>query len=156
MSENSTPDLMRVVRFSIALSFASLAGFMASIRQINPHARFAFDWIVIVALVAGWFFGAWFTRTFLPQDADAIHEEDELKRRARLTKLGFFGLLPCGAILLGMVFLVGDASSAKQYDYFFGFTAAVVFLTALGWILHRVVRFFEEKSEEEVPGDKKD
>lgn len=146
MNENSTPDLMKVVRFSIALSFGGLSGFVASIRQINPHARFAFDWIVVLALVAGWFFGSWFVRTFLPLDAETLSAEDEKRRRTRLGKLGFFGLLPCGAILMGMVFLIGDASSEKQYDYFLGFTAAVVFLTALGWILHKVVNFFEEKS----------
>ncbi len=155
MSENSTPDLMKVVRFSIAMSFAALAGFMSSIRQINPHARFEFDWIVVLALVFGGLFGAWFTKAFLPEDADKINEEDELKRRARLTKLGFFGLLPCGSILMGMVFLVGDASSQKRYDYFFGFAGAVVFLTALGWVLHRVVKFFEENSEEH-PEERKD
>lgn len=121
---------------------------MASIRQINPHARFAFDWLVVLALVFGWFFGAWICRAFLPAGEEVISEADDKQRRARLSKLGFFGLLPTGAILLGMVFLVGDASSKKQYDYFLGFAGAVVFLTALGWILHKVVRFFEEKSGE--------
>jgi len=146
MSDNLAPDLMKVVRFSIALSFMGLAGFMSSIRQINPHARFEFDWIVVLALGFGWFFGSWFTRAFLPQDADMINEEDDRKRRSRLAKLGFFGLLPSGAILMGLVFLVGDASSKKQYDYFLGFALAVVFLTALGWLLHKVVTFFEGKS----------
>jgi hypothetical protein len=152
MSENSAPDLMRVVRFSIALSFTGLAGFMSSIRQINPHARFEFDWIVVLALGFGWFFGAWFSRTFLPQNADALSEAEERRRRSRLAKLGFFGLLPSGAILMGLVFLVGDASSQKQYDYFLGFALAVVFLTALGWLLHKVVSFFEGKSGEAEDG----
>lgn len=155
MSENSTPDLMKLVRFSISLSLAGLAGFMASIRQINPQARFAFDWLVVLALIFGWFFGAWFGRTFLPLGDEVVSEQDDETRRSRLSKLGFFGLLPLGAILLGMVFLVGDASSKKQFDYFLGFAGAVVFLTALGWILHKVVNFFEEKSGE-APEERKD
>lgn len=155
MSDNSAPDLMRVVRFSIALSFAALAGFVGSIRQINPHARFEVDWIVLLAVVGGWFFGRWLSRTFLPEDDQPLSEEDEARRRGRLVKLGFFGLLPCGAILLGLIFLVGDASSGKQVDYFLGFAGAVVFLTALGWLLHRVVRFFDDKPEE-LPGQKEE
>jgi hypothetical protein len=150
MSENSTPDLMKVVRFSVSLSLAGLAGFMASIRQINPHARFAFDWIVVLALVFGWFFGAWFCRAIFPVEGEVLSEEEDKRRRSRLSKLGFFGLLPTGAILLGMVFLVGDAPSEKQYAYFQGFAGAVLFLTALGWILYKVVSFFEGKSEEQV------
>ncbi len=156
MSANSASDFMKLVRFSIALSFAGLSGFMSSIRQINPHARFAFDWIVILALVFGWFFGAWFTKAFLPQDEKAVSDEDEKLRRGRLAKLGFFGLLPSGAILMGLVFLVGDASSKKQYDYFLGFAGAVVFLTVLGWLLHKVVNFFEGMSDGEAPEEKKD
>jgi FtsH-binding integral membrane protein len=156
MSANSTSDFMRLVRFSIALSFAGLAGFMSSIRQVNPHARFEFDWIVVLALVFGWFFGAWFTKAFLPQDEKAVSEEDDKVRRGRLAKLGFFGLLPSGAILMGLVFLVGDASSKKQYDYFLGFAGAVIFLTVLGWLLHRVVSFFEGMSDAEAPEEKKD
>jgi len=156
MSANSASDFMKLVRFSIALSFAGLSSFMSSIRQINPHARFAFDWIVILALVFGWFFGAWFTKAFLPQDEKAVSDEDEKLRRGRLAKLGFFGLLPSGAILMGLVFLVGDASSKKQYDYFLGFAGAVVFLTVLGWLLHKVVNFFEGMSDGEAPEEKKD
>lgn len=148
MSEKSAPDLMKVVRFSLSLSFAGLAGFMSSIRQINPHARFAFDWIVVLALVFGWFFGSWFSKAFLPEESETLSKENEDARRGRLAKLGFFGLLPSGAILMGLVFLVGDASSEKQYDYFIGFALAVVFLTALGWVLHKVVNFFDDKSVE--------
>jgi hypothetical protein len=145
MNANSTPDLIKVVRFSVAMGFSGLAGFMASIRQINPHARFAFDWIVIVALVVGWLFGYQMCRVVLPVGDAPEHLTDE-KKRSRLIKVCFFGLLPCGVILLGLFTLVKDASNDRQFDYFLGFSGAVVFLTLLGYMLTKVVAFFEGSS----------
>ncbi len=146
MNTNPAPDLIKVVRFSVAMGFSGLAGFMASIRQINPHARFAFDWIVVVALVLGWFFGYQMCRVVLPS-GEAPEQLTDEKKRSRLAKVCFFGLLPCGVILLGLFTLVRDASNARQLDYFLGFSGAVVFLTLLGYMLTKVVAFFEASSE---------
>jgi len=146
MNANPAPDLIKVVRFSVAMAFSGLAGFMASIRQINPHARFAFDWIVVVALVLGWFFGHQMCRVVLPAGEVPEVLTDE-KKRNRLAKACFFGLLPCGVILIGLFTLVHDAPNGRQFDYFLGFSGAVVFLTLLGYMLTKVVAFFEASSE---------
>ena len=152
MNSNSTPDLIKLVRFSVGMGFSGLAGFMASIRQINPHARFAFDWIVVIALVLGWFFGHQMCRVMLPsgEGTETLSQE---KKRSRIVKICFFGLVPSAAILAGLFALVHDASNQRQWDYFMGFTGAVIFLTLLGYMLTKVVAFFEQNSVSEAQKD---
>jgi len=69
------------------------------------------------------------------------------KKRNRLAKVCFFGLLPSGVILAGLFTLVGGSSNTHRFDYFLGFTGAVIFLTLLGYMLTKVVAFFEASSE---------
>lgn len=149
MNENTAPDLLKVVRLSIALGFGGLAGFIASIREVNPHVHFVFDWVVALAIGFGVYFGLLLCRTFLTS-TEETEQADEKRRKGRMIKLTFFGLLPCGAILMGLIFLVRGASTSRQLDYFVGFAGAVVFLTVLGWVLYRILGFFEQNSEDSL------
>jgi hypothetical protein len=58
-----------------------------------------------------------------------------------------FGVVSVLATLAGFVYAMKDVAGEELRDVMEGTAMAVVALGIVGWLLRRVVRFFEEQSE---------
>lgn len=151
MKTNTTPasnvrGFDFVVKFASALSLGIMAGFIAAVRQVNPELRYAFDWIVVLAGVVTaalvWWFCAW-----------ALNAEAKADAGGQITRkhwrwLGWFALITLSGTALGFVLAVIPLSPERRSDIIQGTGMAIVFLTILGFIYWRVMRFFERDSVE--------
>lgn len=119
----------KLVIWVSTFSIAALAGFLASIKQINPAVSFQFSALSVIAFFVGG------TLTFV-----FVHSvlSPNKKHRALLV------LIVAVAALLGyFAFGIKNVSSENRMDVTVGTAIAVAVLAFLGWVLWRVSRFFE-------------
>lgn len=122
-------DFEKLVVWVSTFSIAALAGFLASIKQINPAVRFQFSALSVIAFFVGGALTFVFLRSVLSPTK---------KHRALLV------LIVAVAALLGyFAFGIKNVSSENRRDVTIGTAAAVAVLAFLGWVLWRVSRFFE-------------
>lgn len=118
--------VIRVSTFSIAV----MAGFLASIKQINPAVQFRFSILSVVAFLAGGAFTALFLRFIL---------------KGRQHKRGLFVVAVAIACVLGyFLFGIKNVSPDSRRDVTIGTGIAIAVLSFAGWLLWRVAKFFEE------------
>lgn len=130
-SENSrqSRDFEKLVIWTSTFSIAVLAGFLASIKQVNPAVRFQFSALSVIAFFVGGALTFVFVRSVLSPNK---------KRRALLV------VIVAVAALLGyFAFGIKNVSSENRRDVTIGTALAVAVLAFLGWVLWRVSRFFE-------------
>lgn len=119
----------KLVVWTSTFSIAVLAGFLASIKQVNPAVRFQFSALSVIALFVGGALTFVFLRSVLSPNK---------KRRALLV------MIVAVAALLGyFAFGIKNVSSENRRDVTIGTAIAVAVLAFLGWVLWRISKFFE-------------
>ncbi len=128
-------NLLSVVKYSSAFSLGTLAAFLCSIREVNPHVRFGLSFLTVLAFILGAALSWALWRTVLDSGAQT--------RRNHV----FFAFLSA-IMVLGTVasYLIALASvpSRRLHEIMTGATAAVIVLTLLGILFWRVTRCFED------------
>jgi peptidoglycan/LPS O-acetylase OafA/YrhL len=126
---NDERDFEKLVIWVSTFSIAVMAGFLASIKQVNPAVQFRFSIFSVLAFIAGGALTALFLRFILNGNR------------------GRKGLLVVGvaiACVLGYFFIaIRDVPPDTRRDVTVGTVAAVIVLSFLAFVLWRVTRFFE-------------
>ncbi len=133
-------QLMRVVQASVALSLGAMSAFFFSVKQVNPSIRFEFTVSTVIGFVAvasfswmAWQVIAWTGRG----------------RKSQVVWLAVFTTLLCVGTVAAFAYGLRNVSSERQKDFAAGAALAVAVLTGLGFVLWRLMRFFERASERE-------
>ncbi|HLX72163.1 MAG TPA: hypothetical protein VKV04_21300 [Verrucomicrobiae bacterium] len=139
-ADKDSRDFEKLVIWVSTLSIAVMAGFLASIKQINPAVQFQFTIFSVFAFVAGGGLTAIFLRFIL---------------KGNKSRKGLLVVAVAIACVLGY-FLIGikHVSSDNRQDVIIGTAAAVIVLSFLGFVLWRMTRFFESDQQENRDGDK--
>ena len=122
--------------FSIAL----LAGFLASLKQVNPAIQVRFTVGSAVAFVLGGILTALYLRLILKAD----------KRRRSFLVGGAAVVCVLGYFLIG----IADTSRENRSDVTIGTAIAVAVLSCVGFVLWRLTRFLEAdqaENQDDVP-----
>lgn len=119
----------KLVIWTSTFSIAALAGFLASIKQVNPAVLFQFSALSVIAFFVGGALTFVFVRSVLNANK---------KRRTLLVVI-----VTVAALLGYFAFGIKNVSSENRRDVTIGTAIAVAVLALLGWVLWRVSRFFE-------------
>lgn len=117
--------VIRVSTFSIAV----MAGFLASIKQVNPALQFRFSVFSVIAFIAGGALTALFLRFILKGN----------KGRKGLLVVGVAIACVLGYFLIAIKHVPAD----NRRDVTIGSAIAIAVLSFLGLVLWRVIRFLE-------------
>jgi hypothetical protein len=140
-----TPDLWAVVApASAAASVGTLAGILASLRQINPDLQFRWDMLSLGAGLAGaasaWALGRGLWRLGRHQLPPVV-----AARLGRQVVGGFIGL----GVVVFLCFAVaaGGLPDQRRREMIAGAVLALLVLGAVGWTLLRLARLFGSPDE---------
>lgn len=122
-------DFEKLVLWASSFSIAVLAGFLASIKQVNPAVQFRFSALSAVAFVLGGVLTAVFLRLVLRSNS----------RRRALFVFGAAVACVIGYFLMGLK----NAPQENRRDMTIGTVIAVAVLSFVAWLLWRVSRFLE-------------
>lgn len=137
-SPNSERDFLRLLQWCGAACLGLTAGFVQSLKSVNPSVRFEFSvWTLLafaVVTAAAWYV---MERVFFR----ALMEG---RRPPVKLAVGFFGLLTVGTIGAFALALRG-VSSERQHDMAVGTLWAVLALSIVGLAFWKVVQFLERE-----------
>ena len=119
----------KLVIWVSAFSIALTAGFLASIKQLNPAVQFQFSAVSVVAFVLGGIVTLAFLRAVL--GGNKRHRTLWVVVAAIVCVLGYF------------LFGIKESAQENRSDVIIGTAIAVAVLSFVGWLLWRVVKFFE-------------
>ena len=148
----SEHDFLRLVQWAGAGSLGLTAGFVESIKSVNPTVRFELSlWTLLVsAAVAG---ASWYVaeRAFFRALAEGRKPPVKLV-------VGFVVLLSVGTVA-GFVLALRGVSTERRHDVAVGTLWAVMTLSIVGYAFWKVVQFLERdaaKTDAEAQKEKSD
>ena len=128
-------DFQKLVVWASSFSMAVLAGFLGSLKQVNPAILVRFDAVSAVAFVLGGIITAIFLRIVMKAN----------KRRR--------GVLVVGAAILSVLgyftLAIKDTAHENRSDVMVGTAIAVAVLSCVAFVLWRLTRFFEADKPED-------
>jgi hypothetical protein len=119
----------KLVMWVSPLSIAVMAGFLASLKQVNPAIQFHFSAFSLIIAVAAGIFTALFLRIVL--HGNKRHRALLVVAAAIISTLGYF------------LFGIKNAAQENRTDVTIGTAIAVTVLSFVAWLIWRVGRFFE-------------
>jgi Co/Zn/Cd efflux system component len=134
-------DFEKLVIWTSAFSIAVMAGFLASLKQVNPAIQLRFSAVSVVAFIAGGVLTALFLRVVLHAS----------KRRRTFLVLGAAIASVVGYFLIG----IADTASENRSDVTIGTVIAVTVLSGVAFVLWRVGHYFESEQPEDTMPDEK-
>lgn len=133
---NPPPDTSRegrlfekLVLWVSAFSIAVTAGFLASLKQVNPAVIIHFNAVSVIAFLLGGAITFWFLRVVL--GGNKRHRALWVIVAAIVCVLGYF------------LFGIKNAAQENRSDVTVGTIIAVAVLSFVGWLLWKVSRFLE-------------
>lgn len=129
-------DLLTVVKFSSAFSLGTMAAFICSIREVNPHLRFALDFVTALAFVLGVGLSWALWRALL---------ESSLENPRTRRWIGFLLGVVVAGTLAGYGYAIASLPQGRFREMVIGTTAAVIVLSLLGTLFWKVARSFESE-----------
>ena len=135
-------SLVLVVHFASALSLGTLAAVIYSVKAVTPQIRFAFSIATLVAFAVAVLgsIAFWYLVFAL---SDPGSEQNALRRRARQAWFRVLATLLILGLIFGFIYPLRGFSREKVSEIGFGSGVALGFLTVLGLIFWRVVRYLE-------------
>lgn len=131
-------DFEKLVIWTSTFSIGVLAGFLASIKQVNPAVHFQFSVLSVVAFLLGGALTFLFLRSVLGKNT---------RHRALLVAIA-----AVAAVLGYFAFGIRHVSSDNRRDVTIGTAIALVVLSFVGWLIWRVAKFFES----DQPNDRRE
>ncbi len=122
-------DFEKLVLWVSTISIAAMAGFLASIKQVNPAVQFRLSAVSVVAFLAGGALTFVFLRFILAGNA----------RKRGLLVVAVAILCVLGYFLIG----IKDVLPENRRDVIFGTAPAVAVLSFVAFLIWRVGKFFE-------------
>ena len=122
-------EFEKLVMWVSSLSIGVMAGFLASLKQVNPVIDIRFPLAPVVAFIIGTIVTALYLRVVL---------RAEKRRRAPLV-VGAVIVCVLGYFLIG----IKDSSHENRSDVTIGTIAAVLVLSFVAFVLWRVALYFE-------------
>jgi peptidoglycan/LPS O-acetylase OafA/YrhL len=122
-------DFQKLVMWASSFSIALLAGFLASLKQVNPTIQIRFTIGSAVAFVLGGILTALFLRLVLKAD----------KRKRPYFIFGAVVACVAGYFLMG----IANTSQENRSDVVVGTVAAVLVLSFVALVIWRLTRFLE-------------
>jgi peptidoglycan/LPS O-acetylase OafA/YrhL len=122
-------DFEKLVVWVSTFSIAVMAGFLASLKQVNPAIQIRFDAVSVAAFILGGVSTAVFLRIVLKAN----------KRRRALLVVGAAIVCVLGYFLLG----IKDTSRENRSDVTVGTAIAVAVLSCVAVVIWRLTRFLE-------------
>jgi peptidoglycan/LPS O-acetylase OafA/YrhL len=133
-------DFEKLVMWASSFSIALLAGFLASLKQVNPVIQIRLTISSGVAFVLGGILTALYLRLILRAN----------KRRRTLLVVGAVVACVLGYFAMGIM----DTAQENRSDVMVGTVIAVTVLSFVAFVLWRVVRYFEaDAAEPERPDE---
>jgi Na+/proline symporter len=151
MSDDITPskqsknerDFERVVTWASALSMAITAGFLVSLKQINPTIIIRFSLLTVVA-----FFAAGFLTVLFFQWLMRRANSEKSSGQSRLWGI-VIAIVALGTFAGCVIFAIRNVSFQQQKDVIIGTSLAAVVLTFVGVFCWRIVRWLEASDKEQ-------
>ncbi|MEY2466349.1 MAG: hypothetical protein QOD03_870 [Verrucomicrobiota bacterium] len=151
MSDDITPpdqskhshDFERVVTWASALSMAIAAGFLASLKQINPIIIIRFSLLTVMA-----FFAAGILTVLFFQWLMRRANSEKPTGQNRLWGI-MIAIAALGTFVGCVVFAIRNVSFQQQKDVIIGTSLAAVVLTFVGVLCWRIVRWLEASDEKQ-------
>lgn len=141
-SSHGDRGLIWVVQISSALSLGVLAGLLYSVKAVNPVIRFEVSFATGVAFALAAVASVCFWHVvFKLQGSEG--NGDVAGNRRHKARLWLLAALLAVSLVFAFIYPLKDFSSEKVKDISFGAALALCFLTVLGLIFWRVVRFLE-------------
>jgi len=128
-------DFEKLVVWVSTFSIAVMAGFLASLKQVNPAIQIRFDAVSVVAFVLGGVLTAVFLRIVLKAN----------KRRRTLLVVGAAIVCVLGYFALA----IKDTAHENRSDVTIGTAIAVAVLSSVALVLWRVIHYFEADPSDE-------
>jgi len=128
-------DFLRVVKYGSALGLAGTAAFVASIRQLNPVARFELDWIVAVAFVV--------TGAGVITGWKLLFGEGDTARAPQGRRFAVAAFLLGSATVASFAWSLKDLSPEKRNQVAIGALTGLAAVSVVGVIVWRLVCFLE-------------
>ena len=132
-------DFEKLVMWASSFSIAVLAGFLASLKQVNPSIVFRFSVGSVIGFVGGGVLTALFLRIVLHGDK---------KRRALLVVAAAIA-----SVVIYFLFGIKNTSRENRSDVAVGTVIAVMVLSLVAWVLWRLARFLEADQQQNRDGE---
>ena len=132
-------DFEKLVVWTSSFSIAVLAGFLASLKQVNPSIVFRFSAGTVIGFVGGGVLTALFLRIVLHGDK---------KRRALLVVAAAIA-----SVVIYFLFGIKNTSRENRSDVTIGTVIAVTVLSLVAWVLWRLARFLEADQQQNRDGE---
>jgi Na+/proline symporter len=151
MSDNPTPsnqsknerDFERVVTWASALSIAIAAGFLVSLKQINPTIIIRFSLLTVIA-----FFTAGILTVLFFQWLMRRANSEKPSGQGRLWGI-IIAIAVAGTFIGCVIFAIRNVSFQQQKDVIIGTSLAAVVLTFVGVLCWRIIRWLEASDKEQ-------
>jgi len=128
-------DFEKLVVWVSTFSIAVMAGFLASLKQVNPSIQVRIDAVSVVAFILGGVSTAVFLRIVLKAN----------KRRRAFLVVGAAIVCVLGYFALA----IKDTAHENRSDVTIGTAIAVVVLSSVALVLWRVIHYFEADPSDE-------
>jgi peptidoglycan/LPS O-acetylase OafA/YrhL len=128
-------DFEKLVVWVSTFSIAVMAGFLASLKQVNPAIQVRIDAVSVVAFILGGVSTAVFLRIVLKAN----------KRRRALLVVGAAIVCVLGYFALA----IKDTAHENRSDVTIGTAIAVAVLSSVALVLWRVIHYFEADPSDE-------
>jgi hypothetical protein len=137
-------DLLRIAGFSTALGLGFMAASVQAYTWDAAGLRFRFSLFTVIAFVAGALVGWYYWRT-VSQMIYANENGTPPERRAGARKFTIFSILLFAFAIGSYVYRLRLVPSGKAAEVAEGLVMAFVAIGIVGFLLWRVVRFFEKE-----------
>ncbi|HAV62783.1 MAG TPA: hypothetical protein DCY13_10495 [Verrucomicrobiales bacterium] len=129
--------LKLVIQRALGLSLGAMAGFIASVRQVNPEIVFRLDWRTVLATLFGAWMGLIFWRVIPGERSTGSRGLNRW-----LPLILWLGVMT-GGTLFGFAYGMKDLSGPKVREMLAGTGLAFIVVTVFSLIVWRIGRFFE-------------
>ena len=128
----------RLAGFASSFSMGAVAGFIASIKQINPTLEFQLSLLTILSFI-GCFGVTWWVHNVIFDE-----KTDSMDPRRRKKTILFFGVTSMLAVMSCMGFALKGISQNKLKDVSFGVVIAALFISIAAFFFFKVVGFLHK------------
>lgn len=145
-NDNSHNDrgLVWVVQLSSALSLGTLAALLYSIKAVNPQIQFQPSLASLVAFALAAADSVLFWHVVFRLNSEEPGRQDAPHRRRKI----WLAVLAAGlglALVVAFVYPLKDFTEEKVFEVGLGALIALAFLSVLGFLFWRVVRYLESE-----------
>lgn len=136
-----------VARVASVICFAGMAGFLYSVKQVNPVLEMEWGFGTLVMTVIG----GWLAWILWNMAAQLVSEGTELQHRRRVKNLALLSGGVFLVMLISWAVAIKDVRRAMLLEILQGTSLALFVLAGIGFVLYRLVRWLESEKPNNEP-----